>query len=151
MRAEDRVAVAQVVFAGRAQLAVVRPTDGVLAMSLLHYASEVKPAADFRDEVHAGGVSAQERKLAESLIEAATAESFDLGAYKDAYGAKLAKLVEGKSRAAGKKSKAAAEEPAVINLMDALRQSLARTKHAGTRKRAVTKAVRRPAPRRRTA
>jgi DNA end-binding protein Ku len=98
MATGGRHAVARVVFAGRAQVAVVRPCGAVLAMSLLSYASQVKKPEDFADEVGDAAVSAAERKLAETLIAAATAEAFDLGAYKDEYSAKLARLVAGKTR-----------------------------------------------------
>ncbi|HSQ55766.1 MAG TPA: Ku protein [Gemmata sp.] len=124
MKAEGRYAIAQVVFAGRAQVAVVRPSGGVLSMTLLNYESQMKKPEDFEDEVSGGAPAAEERKLAETLIEAATAKEFELGEYKDEYNAKLARLVEGKSRRK-KPSRAAHDgEPAVINLMDALRKSL---------------------------
>ena len=67
--------------------------------------------------------------MAETLIEAATTEKFDLGAYKDEYGSELAALVQGKSRQMKPEPAAEGEAPAVINLMDALRKSLADTKH----------------------
>ena len=51
----------------------------VLAMTLLSYESEMKKPEDFEDEVKEGAVSSEERKLAETLIEAATAKDFDLG------------------------------------------------------------------------
>jgi DNA end-binding protein Ku len=152
MKAESRYAVGQVVFAGRAQVAVVRPAGDVLAMTLLSYESEMKKPEDFEDEVKEGAVSSEERKLAETLIEAATAKDFDLGAYKDEYNSKLAHLVEGKSRKRRKHSTVAGEEePAVINLMDALRQSLKRTGHGHNGKRHHNgKAARRHSIRRKT-
>jgi len=130
MKSEARYAVAQVVFAGRAQVAVVRPSGGVLSMTLLNYESQMKKPGDFEDEVKEGGVSAEERRLAETLIDAATAEEFDLANYKDEYNARLAKLVEGKSRKKKRPAHSEDGEPAVINLMDALRKSLDRTSHA---------------------
>jgi DNA end-binding protein Ku len=134
MKNEHRHAVAQVVFAGRAQVAVVRPADGVLAMTLLAYESELKRPQDFEDEVTGGSASAEERKLAETLIDASTAEDFDLSRYKDEYSTRLTRLVEGKSR---KKRHATVDEeaPAVINLMDALRKSLDRAGHRRNGKR----------------
>jgi non-homologous end joining protein Ku len=63
-------------------------------------------------------------KLARTLVEASTAESFDLRKCKDEYMSQVSKLIE--TKASGKKVTAARayKEPAVINLMDALRQSL---------------------------
>jgi len=72
-------------------------------------------------------VSAEERRLAETLVETSTAKRFDIGEYKDTYTSDLMKLLDAKAK--GKKIVAERrkdEEPAVINLMDALRQSLDR-------------------------
>jgi DNA end-binding protein Ku len=135
MDSESRCAVAQVVFAGRAQVAFIRPVEDVLAMTLLSYESEMKKPGDFEDEVKETAVSAEERKLAETLIDTATAKQFDLGNYKDEYNAKLARLVEGKSRKKKRSGKSEEGEPAIINLMDALRRSLDRTRHGANGKR----------------
>ena len=137
MRDQERYAVAQVVFAGRAQLAAVHPSGRVFAMTLLSYESQVKRPADFEDEVDRSAGSGEERKLAETLIGTATAEHFDLGKYKDEYSGKLAKLVEGKAKRKQRVAAPGKAEPAVINLMDALRQSLQRTQKGG---KASTKA-----------
>jgi DNA end-binding protein Ku len=141
MSARHRFAVAQVVFAGRAQVALVRPAQGILALTLLVYETEIKSPAAFAAEVEKPDVSAAERKLAETLIDASTVGEFDLGQYKDEYAGKLAKLIAGKAKTR-KRAPARGEEPAVINLMDALRQSLnrARKESAGT-KRGGTRAT----------
>jgi DNA end-binding protein Ku len=139
MQDQERAAVAQVVFSGKMHLALVQPIEGVLTMSILNYESEVKQPASFADEVHAGAASGEELKLADTLIEAATAKHFDLGKYKDEYAGKLAKLVEGKA----KKQKITVgghEEPAVINLMEALKRSLDATGHNGREKKHAHKA-----------
>jgi DNA end-binding protein Ku len=126
MAAEKRYGIAQVVLAGREQLAVVRPVGSLLAMSLLSYADQIKKPAAFEEDVAHVPMAAEERRLAQTLIEASTSEEFDLARYKDEYTAKLTKLIEAKAK--GKKIVAAEkhEEPAIINLMDALRQSLHR-------------------------
>lgn len=131
MKEENRFAVAQVVFSGKAQVAVVRPTEGVLAMSLLSFESEVKKAADFADEVQPAEATTEEKKLAETLIEAATTEDFSLAEYKDEYSAKLAELVHGKAKEMKAEPAAEGEAPPIINLMDALRKSLAETRSRG--------------------
>jgi DNA end-binding protein Ku len=143
MEREGRYAIAQVVFSGRVQVAVVRPSGGVLAMSLLKFSSELKRPDDFEDEVKGGTVTAEERELAETLIEAATSDELDLGKFKDEYNTRLAELVAGKSRTR-KKSAAAEAEPAVINLMDALRKSLDKS---GNGKKPRGKSRRQPARR----
>ena len=124
MREQGRYAVAQVVFSGRGQVAVVRPLGNLLAMTLLNYDSEVKKPSAFEGDIVTPAVSTEERKLAKTLVSAATAEKFDLAQYKDEYEGKLAKLVEGKAKHTKRAATGENEEPAVINLMDALRRSL---------------------------
>lgn len=129
MADDRRYAVAQVVFSGQGRVAVVRPLGRVLAMTLLSYEDQVKKPSSFEDEVSGADVTPEERKLAATLIEAATAKEFDLGRYRDEYTARLTQLLEAKGK--GKKVVAAAghDEPAVINLMDALRRSLDQARH----------------------
>jgi DNA end-binding protein Ku len=124
MAAEQRFGIAQVVFSGREEIAVVRPFEMLLAMTILNYADQIKKPEAFEADLTHPAVSAQERRLAESLIESSTTEDFDLGRYKDQYTAKLTTLLQ--ARAKGKKivTPRTKEEPAVINLMDALRRSL---------------------------
>ena len=135
MAQEERYALAQVVFSGQGRLAVVRPLENLLAMTLLSYQDQLKKASTFEDELSEQDVSAEERKLAESLIQAASAKDVELGRYKDEYTARLVKLLEG--RAKGKKVVTAPgqeEEPAVINLMDALRRSLDQARRGPAKK-----------------
>ncbi len=140
MAQDKRYAIAQVVFSGQGRVAVVRPLEQVLAMTLLSYADQIKNPSAFEDEVKAEA-SADERKLAATLIEAATTRDFDLGRYKDEYTAKMSKLLERKGK--GKKLVTAPgdEEPVVINLMQALRDSLDQAQQAGASKKRGKKAM----------
>jgi DNA end-binding protein Ku len=147
MAAHDRHAVAQVVFSGRGQVAVIRPLGRVLLMSLLSYESQVKPPDAFADEVGEAAVSAEERRLASALLESATTGEFDLGRYKDDYAARLAKLIEKKSHGASRRTKAEEGAPPVMDLMEALRKSLSREK-GRARRRPVRASKARPARRR---
>ena len=129
MADENRYAVATMILAGREQVVLVRAVGRVLAITVLSYEAQLKKPAAFEDEVPDTPVSAEEVKLARTLVEGSTAEDFDFARYQDEYTGKLTQLIERK--AAGKKVVAVRkeEEPAVINLMDALRQSLQATKH----------------------
>jgi|SRR5579884_231968 len=139
MAQDERYAIARVVFSGQGRVAVVRPVDQVLAMTLLSYEDQIKKPSAFEDEVKAEA-SAEERKLAVTLINAATTDHFDLGQYKDEYTARLSKLLETHSKA--KRVAAPTDEaPAVINLMDALRQSLHQAQHGTTTKKGGRKAA----------
>jgi DNA end-binding protein Ku len=126
MAETKRYAIAQLVFSGQGRVVLVRPVENLLVMSMLHFDEQIQRPSAFVGELKAVAVKDQELKLAETLVEASTAKRFDFSHYADEYTGKLTKLLE--ARAAGKKVVPArgSGEPAVINLMDALRQSLVR-------------------------
>jgi DNA end-binding protein Ku len=129
MEKQHQAAVGRCVFSGRAQLVLVRPLDGLLLMTMLRYENQVRKPEAFVDDVGHAQVSSQELKLAETLIAASTAERFDFSSYEDDYTERLTELINAKVE--GKQIVAPpSEEPApVINLMDALRKSVAHAKH----------------------
>lgn len=121
---EDCCALGQVVFSGREEVALVRPRDRVLTMSLLSFVSQLRPLSDVADEVSDRRAKADELKLARTLIQQTTAEEADLEQYQDTYTQQFKEAIEAK--VAGKEVVVAAddEEIPVVNLMDALRHSL---------------------------
>jgi DNA end-binding protein Ku len=144
---EKRYAVAQVVMHNREQTVLVRPVDNLLLMSILNLENQVTKPATFEEEVSKVEVPPQELKLAKTLIDATTTKKFDFAKYKDVYTEKLTKLIEAK--VAGEEIVAAPmhEQAQIINLMDALRQSVATIKKTGTSdKVAVAKPPRKMAP-----
>lgn len=140
MREHNRFAVAEIVFVGREHIVAIRPMERLLAMSFLNYRDEVKAPEEFEDMAPETDVSPKELQLAESLIEASTVEEFDFGRYKDDYNNRVKKLIEAKG--AGKKISPAVDhdEPAVINLMDALKRSLNQTGGKKTKAKPARKA-----------
>jgi non-homologous end joining protein Ku len=85
-------------------------------------------------------------KLAEELIGRWHEKRFDLSRYKDRYREKILQAIEAK-RKGHELPVPEEEEPPVINLMDALRQSIARSNryHAVHKRR--TKSDEKPSPR----
>jgi DNA end-binding protein Ku len=63
-------------------------------------------------------------ELAKSLIDASTADDFELSRYHDDYESELRNLIESKSKGKKMAPHRAHKEPAVVNLMEALRKSL---------------------------
>lgn len=125
MTEKNRYAVARVVISGKEQLAIIRPVDRLLAMTILNYDDQVKKPKAFEDEAPDAKVSVEEEKLAENLVDASTTKHFDLSQFGDLYQERLGQLLEAKAK--GRKivvSRHKEKEPAVINLMDALRKSL---------------------------
>jgi DNA end-binding protein Ku len=139
MSDDGRYAVATMVLSGRAQVVLIRPVDRLLAVTVLSYETQLKKPADFADEVPDVAAGAAEVKLAKTLVEASTADNFDFGKYQDEYTENVRKLIE--SKAAGKKAVSSRDngEPAIINLMDALRESLHEAKATSGKHRRNTR------------
>ena len=113
---------------GKGYLVILRPIGDVLAMQQLHYAADVRRASEV--EIPKPEVKPAELKLAQQLIDAQTAEKFDPDTYRDE--------VRGRIEAAIKKKvdegqeitmiePAPAGDGKVIDLMEALRASLAKS------------------------
>lgn len=139
---ENRYAIGTMVFSGREQVVALRPVDRLLAVSFLSYADQIKSPAAFLDELPETEVPAKEFELARGLVEASTTKHFDLSTYKDQYSGKVLKLIEKKAADRGIKQSPAAEgAPAIINLMDALRQSLKQVQRPAKRARSANNIV----------
>ncbi len=124
MERKERWGIAQVVFSGREQLALVRPIDGVLSMAMLSYETEIRKPAEIKSEFIKAETTPRKLKLAEELIGEWHEKRFDFGRYKDRYREKVLQAIEAKRK--GRELPAPEEEERpVINLMDALRQSIA--------------------------
>jgi len=125
MKGANLVALAEVVIAGREQFVQLRPQDDMLVMSVLSYPKKVRLAATYKDELPDEEPSASELALAQTLIGASTLTDFDVEKYKDNYVQSLTKLI--KMKVAGQEIVKAPdhEEPKILNLMDALKKSVA--------------------------
>ena len=95
-------------------------------MTVLKYADQVRSPGIFAEQLPAAAPpAAEERALAEALVDQQTCREFDLAAYQDEYTGKLLQLIEAKVN--GRALTAATEhEPGqVLSLMQALRESVA--------------------------
>ena len=134
MAKRDRHGVARVVFSGKEQLVLVRAMNGMLMMSMLNYESQIRKPEAFEDELQRPKISAQEVKLAEMLIDASTAKNFDFSKYQDLYTERLTELINAQVEGKEVVSPPADEEVPVINLMDALKQSLSKSDKSAAKK-----------------
>jgi DNA end-binding protein Ku len=111
---------------GREYLVAVQPKDKGLVMYTMRRANEIR-SMDQIDELEGvpTKVKPDEIKLAKQVISNFEGQ-LDLGEYKDAYQEELQRIIDAKI--AGEEVVATQEEtpPKVVNLMDALRQSLDR-------------------------
>jgi DNA end-binding protein Ku len=147
MRKEGLCAVSSAILSGREQMVVVRPVDDLLAMTVLTYHEKLRRASDFADEVRSTKATKEEEALTKTLIDASRIEDFDFSAYSDHYVEQMTKLIEAKVEGQEIVAAPEPEEPKIINLMEALKQSVesARTgadsaKKPAAKKRAAKKA-----------
>jgi DNA end-binding protein Ku len=128
-----RVGIAKVVIRNKQHLACLRPWDGVLVLETMYYAEEVRRPAEILDETAAeDGLRKAEVEMAKSLVENLSAE-FDPERYDDTYRSELLELI--RAKAEGQPLPEAHEEEApVVDLMQALRESVERTQRARARK-----------------
>ena len=125
MQRQERDAVGQVVFSGREQLVRLRVVSGVLVMSMLDYSAEVKKTEAVAAEMPATKPSTRSIQLAETLVKSWTNKRFDIDDYENRYRAKVKELIDAKIEGREIVAPEAEEQPEVLNLMDALKKSLA--------------------------
>jgi len=121
----DVCAIAQIILSGREQLVVVRPLDGMLVMTVLNYPKKIKASDEFTKELEDQDFTRDEIKLTKTLIDASLIEDFKLDSYKDEYVEHLAKLIQLKVDGQEIVQSPDPEEPKIINLMEALKKSVA--------------------------
>ncbi len=132
MKQRGQYAIAKLAMHNREHVVVIRPDAKELMLHTMFFADEVQGA-----EIKTGSekFTAQEIKLAGQLIDALTAK-FELGKFHDEYKANLARLIEQKQKGE-RVTVVKAEKPApVVNILDALRKSLAENKPAERKPRA---------------
>jgi DNA end-binding protein Ku len=128
--------IGQIVFSGKDQLVAVRPLDGRLHMAMLNYDEEIKSPAEVLPRPKRSAGAAKQVKLAQSLIGAWYSDDFDFTSYNDNYRERLERLIEAKKKGhdvAEPQDKE--EEPEVINLMEALKQSVKQAKRTRSGKK----------------
>jgi DNA end-binding protein Ku len=133
---------------GREYLVAVQPKDRGLVMYTMRHAAEIRSMSHIEElDTVPDKVKPEEIKLAKAVIENFDAE-FQLSEYRDEYQEELQRIIDAKI--AGEEVVATTEEapPKVVNLMDALRQSLDRvsTGKKKTAKVEDTKPARAAAP-----
>jgi DNA end-binding protein Ku len=145
MRDTGMVALAQHVSRGKERLVLIRPFADGLALHTLYYADEVRAF----DEIERGPkatVKPAETNLARKLIEQLAADGFTPQQYHDHWRERLQEAVD--QKIAGEEVAVPAAQPVqakVIDLMEALKQSLSREGGRATPRRAQTVEERRQA------
>jgi DNA end-binding protein Ku len=140
LRDTKRLAIARWSVRGKQHLVLVRPGARVLVMQQLHYADEVRAEADV-PVAQADAPRREELALAVSLVKQISSASFAPGSYSDA--SKDRTLAAIRQKAKGKTIVTAPERPKakVVDLMEALKASLASKKPVVSRAKRPTPAV----------
>lgn len=143
MKGENLFSVAQVVMHGREQLVMLRPLGKLICMEVLSFKDQVKNPADFEDEVEDADFSQAELELTKKLIEATKADDFDISKFENVYHDKLKELIDAKIE--GKEIVAPPDDQPeqVINLMDALKASVAQAQDASQAKKVAKSSTKR--------
>ena len=131
MAKTERVALAKFVMRGKESLVLIRPSQHGLMLHTMYFADEVRDFGEI-GKGESAAVKENELGLAERLIEDLSHEEFKPEQYQDEYRQRVLDLVN--SKVEGKEVTTVAPEvhrAQVIDLMDALKQSLA--KRAGSR------------------
>ncbi|MEA2941298.1 MAG: end-binding protein Ku [Bradyrhizobium sp.] len=124
MKDKDRVALARIVLSNREHVISIEPLDKGLLGITLRYPYEIRDEKEYFDDIKNPKISKDMIELASHILDSKAAH-FEPSKFKDEYETALKTLV--KRKAAGKPVKVVEREERpdnVINLMDALRQSL---------------------------
>jgi DNA end-binding protein Ku len=146
MKDQDRVALARIVLTNREHVMAIEPLGKGLLGTTLRYPYELRDEADYFDGIKTPKITKDMVELAGHILDSKAAH-FDPSKFKDEYEDALKALV--RRKAAGKPMEAPEpkERPSnVINLMDALKQSL--KGRSAAKKRGQATARRRPSHRR---
>lgn len=135
LRASKKVALGQITLAGKERISCIRPCGKGLVLETLRYANEVRRAADiFSDIPDDVDVSRDQIDLAAELITRKTAP-FDPTAFKDHYQEGLLEIINAKLHHRRPDLGPVERQPAkVVNIMDALKRSLAESGGGGSEK-----------------
>ena len=138
LRATGKLGIGELAFSGREHLAAIAappdPKQNGLMLYVLRYEEELREAKSAVGEVPQSKASPQELSLAKQLIKGSTSR-FDLSAYRDDYEAAVKKLVDAKRKGKSLPEPEPRRKPEkVVNIMEALRQSLAATEHPRSRR-----------------
>ena len=134
-----RVAIARVTIRTRERLAVVRAYEGTLILETMFWPDEIR-STEVLDlpKGDEGRVRDKELQMARTLVDN-LADRFRPDSYRDEYRTAIEKLIQQKSRGETRNAKRRRPEPKVIDLMEALRASVAKSGARAPRKHASAK------------
>ncbi len=143
-------AIAKITLHQREQVVMIRPYEKGLVLHTLYYPEEIRAVAEFENQSEAN-VQKAEIELAEQFMKQLTAE-FQPQQFHDEYEARVEQLIESKQGEAPAPAKQPKKKLApVIDLMEALKKSMAQQKEAAPAKKPPQRATAAHAGRRKKA
>lgn len=127
MAATDMVGIARLVLYRRERAVMLQPRDRGIVVWTLRYGDEVRPADAYFGDIATGKVNTKQLALVTKLIEERT-ESWEPAMVRDPVQEQLLQIIEAKKKGRRPaRRRSAPEEPRgqVLNIMDALRRSIA--------------------------
>jgi DNA end-binding protein Ku len=147
MRDEKRVALARVVLYGRERVVKIEPLGKGMLVTTLRYAYEVRDEKPIFDDIPDKKVAKEMLELARHIIEQ-KADHFKPEKFKDRYETSVVGLLRKKEAGETIERREAPRPSNVINLMDALRKSVATERGQKTSGRASERGTARRTPKR---
>jgi DNA end-binding protein Ku len=143
-------AIAKITLHQREQVVMIRPYEKGLVLHTLYYPEEIRAVAEFENQPETN-VQKPEIELAEQFMKQLTGE-FHPEQFHDEYEARVEQLIESKQGEAPAPAKQPKKKMApVIDLMEALKKSMAQQKEAGPAKKPPQRATAAHAGRRKKA
>jgi DNA end-binding protein Ku len=139
LKATGRAALGQYSARGKQHLVLVRPLDGVLVMEQLHYQAELRPASEVPHPE--SPVKETELALAKQLIEQSATDEFRPENYHDTVRERVLEAIQRKVEGQEITAETAPPETKILDLMDALKASLAKQGAGGSEKRSAKRVV----------
>jgi DNA end-binding protein Ku len=132
IRTMNKVAIGRVVLTNREHIIALEPLDNGLMGTLLRYPYEVRNEKEYFDDIQDVKITKDMLDLAKHIVEQKSG-SFEPDQFEDRYEQALIDLINQKRNGLGTTAKAAPKSGGnVINLMDALKRSLAGEKQASS-------------------
>jgi len=125
LKKSGRVGVAKIAMHNREHIVILRPGKSGVLMHTMYYSHEIRKVDEFRTDVSL--VKDKELALASSLIEALAAD-FEPDKYHDTYRDNLLNMIEAKKQGAEVVATPEPQQAKVVDIMEALKASLAMAK-----------------------
>ena len=146
LRSSGRIGIAKVVIKTRQHLAAVKPQENGLMLELMHFATELLDASEFKFP-DSKAVGKKELQMAEALIDSMSAP-WEPETYVDEYRQAIESVIQEKVEKGGRAAVTAtrkARPSNVIDLVSVLEQSLQQSGKNGRKRPAVKKPARKSA------